>query len=130
MAGPVDKGLALFPVLLFRPFLWEVRSLQAAIAGIEALGLMIFVWRRRGLVRSSLRSWRHNAFVLFAWFYTLEFSIMFAGVMTNFGLLARQRVMLIPVAVMIVLSQPRPGLPPLTILPKRLRGHAVSASFS
>jgi hypothetical protein len=102
--------LAAAPFLLFRPFLWEVQSLQAAIAGIEALGLMIFVWRRRELVRSSLRSCRENAFISFLWIYTFEFSLLFAGAMTNFGLLARQRVMLIPLAVMIVLSQPLPSV--------------------
>jgi hypothetical protein len=98
------------PFLLFRPFPWEVRSLQATVAGIEALSLMIFVWRRRELVRSSLRSCRENAFVLFLWVYILEFSLLFAGVMTNFGLLARQRVMLIPLALMIILSQPLSGV--------------------
>src|SRR6266566_435362 len=55
------------PFLLFRPFLWEVRNPQAAIAGIEALGLMILVWRRRDIVLSSLRGWRENAFILFLW---------------------------------------------------------------
>jgi hypothetical protein len=96
------------PFLLFRPFPWEVRSLQAAIAGMEALGLMIFFWRRREFIRLSLRSWRENAFILFSWVYILEFSLVFAGAMTNFGTLARQRVMLIPLALMIVLTQPLP----------------------
>jgi hypothetical protein len=94
------------PFLLFRPFFWEVRSLQAAVAGIEALCLATFVWRRREFVRSSWRICRENSFILFLWVYTLEFSVLFAGAMTNFGLLARQRVMLIPLALMIILSQP------------------------
>jgi len=103
------------PFLLFRPFPWEVRSPQAAIAGIEALGLVIFVWRRRGFVRSSLRSWRENAFVLFSWVYILEFSLVFAGAMTNFGMLVRQRVMLLPLALMVALSQPLPKVRSLRI---------------
>ncbi len=102
--------LAAAPFLLFRPFLWEVRSLQAAIAGIEAFGLLIFVWRRRELVRLSLRSCRENSFVLFLWVYALEFSLVFAGAMTNFGLLVRQRAMLIPLALMTLLSQPAPSV--------------------
>jgi hypothetical protein len=108
--GSFTYRLLAGPFLLFRPFLWEVRSLQAAIAGSEALGLMIFVWRRRELMRSSLRSCRESAFVLFLWVYTFEFSLLFAGAMTNFGLLARQRVMLIPLALMTVLSQPLPSV--------------------
>jgi hypothetical protein len=98
------------PFLLFRPFPWEVRSFPSVIAGIEALGLAIFFWRRRELVRSSLRSWRENAFVIFSWIYALQFSIVFAGALTNFGTLVRQRVMLLPLALMIPLSQPLPGV--------------------
>lgn len=109
------------PFLLFRPFPWEVRSPQAAIAGIEALGLVIFVWRRREFVRSSLRSWRENAFVLFSWVYILQFSLVFAGALTNFGTLVRQRVMLIPLALMVVLSQPLPSVRSLRIPPIRRR---------
>jgi hypothetical protein len=102
--------LVVAPFLLFRPFPWEVRSAQSAIASMEALALLIFVWRRREFVRSSLRTWRENAFALFSWVYALEFSLLFAGAITNFGLLTRQRVMLIPLAVMIVLSQPLPSV--------------------
>jgi 4-amino-4-deoxy-L-arabinose transferase-like glycosyltransferase len=103
------------PFLLFRPFPWEVRSPQAAIAGIEALGLVIFVWRRREFVRSFLRTWRENAFVLFSWVYILEFSLVFAGAITNFGTLARQRVMLLPMALMVILSQRVPTVGSLRI---------------
>lgn len=110
IGGSLLYRLVAAPFLLFRPFLWEIRSPQAAIASIEAIGLMIYVWHRRDLVRSSLRSWRENAFVLFSCVYAMEFSLMFAGAMSNFGLLARQRVMLTPLALMIVLSQPLPSV--------------------
>jgi hypothetical protein len=114
-AGSFIYRLAAAPFLLFRPFLWEARSPQAVIAGIEALGLMIFVWRRRKHVWSSFRNCRENAFILFLLVYVLEFSLVFAGAMSNFGLLARQRVMLIPLALMVVLSQPLPSVGSLRI---------------
>jgi hypothetical protein len=98
------------PFLLFRPFPWEVRSIPSMIAGVEALGLSIFFWRNLQLVRSSIRNWRDNAFVIFSWIYALEFSLVFAGALTNFGTLVRQRVMLIPLALMIPLSQARSDL--------------------
>src|SRR6266403_361556 len=104
--GSLTYRLAAAPFLLFRPLPWEVRNPQMAIAAIEALGLMIFAWRRRRLVWSSVRKCRENAFVIFLWLYFLEFSLLFAGAMTNFGLLVRQKDMLIPVALMIFLSQP------------------------
>jgi hypothetical protein len=114
-SGSFTYRLVMAPFLLFRPFLWEVRSPQAAIAGIEAFTLLIFVWRRRHLLRLSLRTWRENTFVLFSWVYAVEFSILIAGAMSNFGLLARQRVMLVPLALMVVLSQPLPSVGALRI---------------
>jgi hypothetical protein len=100
--------LAAAPFLLFRPFPWEARSLQAAIAAIEGFCLMLFLWRQRGVLRSSFMSCRQKAFILFLWVFTVEFLLVFAGSMTNFGLLARQRIMLIPIALMIGLSQRLP----------------------
>jgi hypothetical protein len=104
--GSLPYRLAGAPFLLFRPFPWEVRSIPAAIAGIESFGLLLFVWRRREVVRSSLWNYRRNAFVLFLWIFTIEFLLIFAAAMTNFGLLVRQRIMLLPVALIIILSPP------------------------
>jgi hypothetical protein len=100
--------LAGAPFLLFRPFLWEARSAQAALAAMEGFVVLIFFWRRRRIIRSSFLSCRAKTFVLFLWLYTLEFTLAFAGAMSNFGLLVRQRVMLLPIALMIVLSHPLP----------------------
>jgi hypothetical protein len=104
--GTLTYRLAGAPFLLFRPFPWEVRSVPPAIAGIESFALLLFVWGRREAVRSSLRDYRRNAFVLFLWIFTVEFLLIFAAAMTNFGLLVRQRIMLLPLALMIILSQP------------------------
>ena len=98
--------LAAAPFLLFRPFPWEARSVQAGIASVEAFCLMIFVWRHRKVLQASFVRSRDQAFVLFLWIYCVEFLLIFAGSMTNFGLLARQRIMLIPVALMIALWEP------------------------
>src|ERR1700719_2858169 len=104
--GSLTYRLAGAPFLLFRPFPWEVRSFPAAIAGIESFGLLLFAWRGREVVRSSLQQCRANAFVLFLWIFTLEFLLVFAASMTNFGLLVRQRIMLLPMALIMILSQP------------------------
>jgi hypothetical protein len=103
--GSLTYRLAGAPFLLFRPFPWEVRSLPAAIAGIEAFGLLLFAWRGREVVRSSFQQCRANAFVLFLWIFTLEFLLVFGASMTNFGLLVRQRIMLLPMALIMILSQ-------------------------
>lgn len=84
------------PFLLFRPFLWEVRSTQSAIAAFEALVILIIVIRQRRAFREKLREWRSNSVVLFILLFTVEFSLVFAAAIRNFGLLTRQRVMLLP----------------------------------
>ena len=96
------------PLLLFRPLPWEVRNPQMLISSVEVFCLMMFFWRRRKMARPSWRKCRENPFFLFLWLYFVEFSLLFAGAMTNFGLLARERVMLIPLALMIFMSEPIP----------------------
>jgi Dolichyl-phosphate-mannose-protein mannosyltransferase len=107
LGSSLGYRLSAAPLLLFRPFPWEVRNPQMAVASIEGFALMIFFWRRRRTVLPTLRRCRKDPFFLFSWIYLVQFSFLFAGAMTNFGLLARERDMLIPVAVMIFLSTPR-----------------------
>ena len=49
-----------------------------------------------------IRRWKIDSFAAFLLVYTAQFSIIFAGAMSNFGLLARQRVMLMPFAIMML----------------------------
>lgn len=116
MGSSLTFRLLAAPFLLFRPFPWEVRNPQMAICSIEGFTLMIFFWKRRKAVLPTMQRCRESPFFLFSWIYLVEFSFLFAGAMTNFGLLARERDMLIPVAVMTFLSVPGPQ--------KQLRGMA------
>jgi hypothetical protein len=47
---------------------------------------------------------RSNPFLLFLVLYALEFTLIFAAATSNFGLLNRQRVMLLPFALMLFLG--------------------------
>ncbi len=98
------------PFLLFRPFPWEVRSAQAAIAGAEALLLLYLVFRQRRVISAALLSWRENAVVLFIVLYAVQFSVVFAISIRNFGLLARERVMLVPLVVLLLCFRPASAL--------------------
>lgn len=98
----IVKRVVLAPVLLFRPFIWEVHNLPSTMASIEGLILLWFTWRRRKELLDILRRWKVDSFAAFLLIYTLQFSIIFAGAMSNFGLLARQRVMLLPCALMLL----------------------------
>jgi len=111
--GSLASRLALAPFLLIRPFPFEVHNFQAAFASLEGLGLLVLIWRRRRALYGTLRTIRSNPFAMFLALYTMEFTIIFAAATTNFGLLNRQRVMLIPFAVMLFLGDSRleqPGL--------------------
>ena len=90
------------PVLLFRPFIWEVHNLPSTLASIEGLLLLLFTWRRRRELFQVLRRSRIDSFAAFLLIYTVQFSVIFAGAMSNFGLLARQRVMLLPFTLMLL----------------------------
>ena len=100
-AGLGQRVLAA-PVLFLRPFPWEVRNAQSAIAALEGLLLATLMWKRRKQLGLVLKNWRENPFVFFLLLFVTEFSIIFSAAITNFGLLARQRVMAMPFLLMLL----------------------------
>ena len=105
--GSLASRLALAPFLLIRPFPFEVHNFQAAIASVEGLGLLVLLVRRRKVLYGTLSRLRSNSFAMFLMLYTVEFTIIFAAATTNFGLLNRQRVMLLPFTLMLFLGDSR-----------------------
>ena len=95
-----------FLTVLFRPFLWEAHNFQAliqALDGVLLLGLMS--WRAPSLGKAILR-FRSEPYVIFiiAYVSMLVFALM---TIANFGTLARERVMLLPLLLMLPAYQPR-----------------------
>ena len=105
--GSLGARMALAPFLLIRPFTVEVHNFQAAFASIEGMGLLVLFWRRRKVLYRTLVRIRSNPFAMFLALYTVEFTIIYAAATTNFGLLNRQRVMLMPFALMLFLGDSR-----------------------
>jgi hypothetical protein len=66
----------------------------------------MFVRQRKVLYR-TLGQIRSNPFAMFLALFAVEFTIIYAGATTNFGLLNRQRVMLLPFAIMLFLGDSR-----------------------
>jgi len=89
------------PFLFFRPWPWEVHSLQAVIAAAEGLLLLAIFVRRRRDFYAAVREWRSKPFVLFVVLFAFQFSVVMSLAITNFGLLTRERVMLMPFAMML-----------------------------
>ena len=103
----LGSRMALAPFLLIRPFPFEVRNFQAAFASLEGLGLLVIFVRRRKVLYRTLARIRSNPFAMFLVLYAIEFTVIYAAATTNFGLLNRQRVMLMPFALMLFLGDSR-----------------------
>jgi hypothetical protein len=98
----IGTRLAQAPLLMFRPFPWEVNNWTAVLASCEGLALLLFIlYRRADLVRLFLSA-RSTPLVIFAICFVAIFSAVFSIALSNFGLLARQRVMVLPLVLALV----------------------------
>ena len=88
------------PVLIFRPFPWEAHSVMAAVASLEATGWLLLCVLRRKPIWLALKEWR-DPNVGFILVYSAIFSLAFAAAGGNFGIVVRQRIMMVPVALML-----------------------------
>ena len=89
-------GLVTAPVtVLLRPFPWEANNPQALVTALESLAWLGIFWWRRRVFWERLRAMRHDPWVAFSLGYTaiLIVALTTAG---NFGIIARQRVGLLP----------------------------------
>jgi hypothetical protein len=131
-APSTSTSLAQLPyaavTILFRPFPFEAHNAQAAVTALEStLLLCLTVARRRSIWRAirHLRRWPYVAFVLV---YAAGFVVAFASI-ANFGILARERVQLLPfflvlLAVPVARSRPAATPPPATLPDRRREGDA------
>lgn len=106
ITNPTELPLGVASVL-FRPMVWEARSVNALIAateGVLLLGLFAVSWRRVGaFFKLVLR----RPFLVFALGYVLVFAVGFSY-LANFGILARQRTQMMPM-VLVLLAIPAAG---------------------
>ncbi|MDP2340156.1 MAG: hypothetical protein Q8O67_04295 [Deltaproteobacteria bacterium] len=95
IGGPLMIPAA-FVNVLFRPFLWEVRNPVTFLSAVEALLFWWLVFRhRRGLWR-AIRHWRRSRVLRFALPAAIVLVIFYGGFISNLGILARQRVVVLP----------------------------------
>jgi hypothetical protein len=81
--------------VLFRPFIFEAHNLQARLAAIEGTILMLICLVRFRWGFAALGSLRSQPYVVFCLVYSALFIVGFSS-FANFGLLARERVQLYP----------------------------------
>lgn len=92
--SPIGFPVAVLTVL-FRPFPFEAHGLTVIVSSLEGLvmlGLTVVSWRR--LRRLPGQLWRHP-YILFCFVYTALFVLAFSN-FSNFGILARERVQVLP----------------------------------
>jgi len=106
-----------FITWLFRPLPFEAGNIQMLVQSLEGLLMMalaVLGWRRFGHLPGLMR---RNPYVVFAFVFVTIYILAFAG-FGNFGILARQRVLMLPFA-FALLSLPRPVSAVLDNLPTR-----------
>jgi hypothetical protein len=86
--------------VLFRPFPFEAHNTQALGVALEGTFLLLFSLYRLRHGLSAVGSMRRRSYVAFCLVYTGLFIIGFST-LANFGLLARERVMLLPLYILL-----------------------------
>ncbi len=95
---PLDSPtgvLAAAVTVLFRPFPWEATNAQMLIQSLEGVFIALLTVKAWPRLRHLPRVMRHSPYVTFALGYSLAFIVAFSG-FGNFGIIARQRVLLLP----------------------------------
>lgn len=101
----LPRRIAEAPFLIFRPFPWEANSMMAALSALEGIVLFILAYRARWDLWDLARRWR-EAYVGFLLLFSLEFCVIFSAASGNLGSLAREKVMLLPLALMFFCARP------------------------
>jgi hypothetical protein len=116
---PVDLGPA-FVTIMYRPFPFEAsnpQSFAAAMEGAVLLVLSLVAWKR---IRAIPRMVRDTPYVTFCAGYVLAFVFAFSS-FSNFGILARQRVQVLPFYLVFLALPEFQTLPSVKAARERLR---------
>jgi hypothetical protein len=93
--------------VLFRPWVFEANNAQSLVAAMESSLLLLLVLLRWRWIWAALKSMRRQAYIAFAAAYSFLFVIVFAS-FPNFGLLARERVQVLPLFLALLCVAPAP----------------------
>jgi hypothetical protein len=87
--------------VLYRPLIYEAGNAQALLSALEGTALLaITIWNLPAMWRNKRRL-REKPYLLMAFFYTGGFIIGFSAIL-NLGLLARQRVQVLPMLFVLI----------------------------
>ena len=103
---PLGLVMALINVLL-RPFPWEARSATMLLSSVEIWSLWLIVWVRRRHIAVALREWRGNRLVTLAFPLVGLYALTLGMMLTNLGIIARQRIFIFPFLFVLIEATPR-----------------------
>lgn len=107
--------------VLFRPFAFEVSNIQALLAALEGTILMVLFVLSWPRLRTIPRRLRKQPYITYCLTYVILFCFMFSA-FQNFGILARQRVLVFPLILVLL------ALPPATSALERSRRRRRSSN--
>ena len=106
--------------ILCRPFPWEAGSIVTAAAALEILVFWVMVIRRRRTIFRLFKEWRKHKILRFGLPLTLLYVLMLGMAISNLGIIARQRIHVWPMLLLLfeaipkdvrILKKPRPTVP-------------------
>ena len=104
ISNPLNFPMAVVTVF-FRPFPWEAHNLQAMVQSLEGVIFMgLVLWRIKSLGRAVL-SLISNTYLRFILLSIIAFIVVFS-IVGNFGILTRQRTMMLPFFFMLMAYAP------------------------
>jgi len=106
LSGPLVAPFA-FVNVLARPFLWEVRNPLSLLSSFEVLFFWFLLWSRRQDIGGMFRRWRESRLLLFVVPLTIVLVLFYGAFVSNMGILARQRVVVLPF--MFILAEVAPA---------------------
>lgn len=105
LKSPARAPVAIVTVL-FRPLVTDGGSMQAQLAGLEGTFLLLFSLARFPSILRGIRSARSRPYVAFVLIYAATFVLAFSSI-ANYGILARERVQLLPLFLALLCISPR-----------------------
>ncbi len=124
--NPLGAPLALVNVL-FRPFPWEVDNPMVAFSSLEMVFFWVVVFRRRRQLAAALRLWRSDRYMRVSIPFIFAYALSIGFLITNLGIIARQRVFLFPFLFAVLEAVPR--LPaPQTEVEAEVQGGELQAA--
>lgn len=101
-------GVLLVPMsfvnVFLRPFLWEARNPFILFAAIETIVLWVLIFRDRRRVWATLRSFREHRLLRLTIPVGVVLIVFYGGFVSNLGILARQRVVILPFIFVVVVA--------------------------